>query len=90
MDYDAIVIGGGPAGLSAGIQLAQAKRRVLLLEKESLGGPIINLEWINGYPHPGEKIAGAKLASGMVGQAEQAGLIFSAFQLLNGETRVWV
>ena len=42
MDYDAIVIGGGPAGLSAGIELAQAKYRVLLLEKESFGGPIIN------------------------------------------------
>ena len=47
MDYDAIVIGGGPAGLSAGIELAQAKYRVLQLEKESFGGPIINVEWIN-------------------------------------------
>ena len=74
MDYDAIVIGGGPAGLSAGSQLAQAKCRVLLLEKESFGGPIINLEWINGYPRPGEKIAGAKLASEFVNQAEQVGV----------------
>jgi thioredoxin reductase (NADPH) len=74
MDYDAIVIGGGPAGLSAGIELAQAKYRVLLLEKESLGGPIINIEWINGYPRPGEKVAGAMLASEMVKQAEQSGV----------------
>jgi thioredoxin reductase (NADPH) len=74
MDYDAIVIGGGPAGLSAGIELAQAKCRVLLLEKESFGGPIINLEWIHGYPRPGEKIAGAKLASEFVSQAGQAGV----------------
>src|ERR1017187_4652882 len=74
MDYDAIVIGGGPAGLSAGIELAQAKYRVLLLEKESFGGPIINVEWINGYPHPGEKVAGAMLASEMVKQAEQSGV----------------
>jgi len=74
LDYDAIVIGGGPAGLSAGSRLAQAKCRALLLEKESFGGPIINLEWINGYPRPGEKIAGAKLASEFVNQAEQAGL----------------
>ena len=49
MDYDAIVIGGGPAGLSAGTELAQARYRVLLLEKESFGGPIINVEWINGF-----------------------------------------
>jgi thioredoxin reductase (NADPH) len=74
MEYDAIVIGGGPAGLSAGIELAQAKYRVLLLEKESFGGPIINVEWINGYPHPGEKVAGAMLASEMVKQAEQSGV----------------
>lgn len=74
MDYDAIVIGGGPAGLSAGIELAQAKYRVLLLEKESFGGPIINVEWINGYPRPGEKMAGAMLASEMVKQAEQSGV----------------
>jgi thioredoxin reductase (NADPH) len=74
MEYDAIVIGGGPAGLSAGIELAQARYRVLLLEKESFGGPIINVEWINGYPHPGEKVAGAVLASEMVKQAEQSGV----------------
>jgi len=74
MDYDAIVIGGGPAGLSAGMELAQAKYRVLLLEKESFGGPIINVEWINGYPNPGDKTAGAMLASEMVQQAEQSGV----------------
>ena len=74
MEYDAIVIGGGPAGLSAGMELARAKYRVLLLEKESFGGPIINVEWINGYPRPGEKVAGAMLASEMVKQAEQSGM----------------
>jgi glycine/D-amino acid oxidase-like deaminating enzyme len=74
MDYDAIVIGGGPAGLSAGTELAQGKYRVLLLEKESFGGPIINVEWINGYPHPGEKLAGAVLASELMKQAEQSGV----------------
>jgi len=74
MEYDVIVIGGGPAGLSASIELAQAKYRVLLLEKESFGGTIINVEWINGYPHPGEKVAGAMVASEMVKQAEQSGV----------------
>jgi thioredoxin reductase (NADPH) len=74
MEYDVIVIGGGPAGLSAGIELAQAKYHVLLLEKESFGGPIINVEWINGYPRAGEKVAGAMLASEMVQQAEQSGV----------------
>ncbi len=74
MDYDAIIVGGGPAGLAAGTQLAQAKYRVLLLDKESLGGLIINVEWINGYPGPGEKVAGAMLASELVDRAEKAGV----------------
>ncbi len=74
MDYDAIVIGGGPAGLAAATELAQAKRRVLLLDRESFGGPIINIEWINGYPRAGEKTAGAMVASELVKLAQEAGV----------------
>lgn len=74
MDYDAIVIGAGPAGLTAGIELAQGKHPVLVLEKESFGGPIINVEWIHGYPRPGDRIAGAMLASELVKRAEEAGV----------------
>ena len=36
--YDAIVIGGGPAGLTAGLYLARACYRVLVIEKEKFGG----------------------------------------------------
>ena len=86
MDYDAIVIGGGPAGLSAGIELAQAKYRVLLLEKESFGGPIINVEWIHGYPRPGEKTAGAMVASELVKQAQHSGVEMELAEVMEIES----
>lgn len=74
MEYDAIVVGGGPAGLTAGTSLTAAGHRVLLLDRESFGGPMINIEWIHGYPAAGGRIAGAMLASKLVQDAEQAGV----------------
>ena len=73
VDFDAIVVGGGPAGLTAARDLAKAGRSVLVLDKESLGGRPVNIEWIEDYPKPGEKIAGPKLAAQLVGEAETAG-----------------
>jgi thioredoxin reductase (NADPH) len=73
-DYDAVIIGGGPAGLAAGLYLSRARRKTLLLEKESFGGPIKNVEWIENYPGFPEGIAGAQLASLMVDQSTKYGL----------------
>jgi len=73
-DYDAIIIGGGPAGLTAGLYLGRAKRRVVLLEKDVVGGKIVNLELIENYPGFSESIPGARLASEMVTQATDSGL----------------
>jgi len=73
-DYDAIIIGGGPAGLTAGLYLAQARRRVVLIEKEVFGGPVINYEKIENYPGFSQGITGAELVTEMVEQATNAGL----------------
>jgi thioredoxin reductase (NADPH) len=74
VDYDAIIVGGGPAGLSAGTHLSQAKYRVLLLDKESFGGQIMNVEWIGDFPGSAAPVSGAVLASGMVNEAAKCGV----------------
>ena len=74
VDYDAIIVGGGPAGLSAGTRLSQARYRVLLLDKESFGGQIMNVEWIEDFPGYEAPVSGAVLASGLVNEAEKCGV----------------
>ncbi len=73
-DWDAVIIGGGPAGLTAGLYLCRAKRRTLLLDKETAGGYIRNIESIENYPGFASGVAGAQLASQMVSQAVKYGL----------------
>lgn len=74
MDYDAIIIGGGPAGLTAGRHLARADFRVLVLDRDSIGGRVMNVEWIEDYPNPGERTAGAALGASLADAAAEAGV----------------
>lgn len=73
LDQDVVVIGGGPAGLTAGTQLARSGRRVLLLERGLYGGNLENVDVVEEYP-PDEGVAGAQLASRLAEEAKAAGV----------------
>ena len=73
-DFDAIIIGGGPAGLTAGIYLSRGKCRTLLIDKDGFGGNIKNADWIENYPGFSDGVAGTQLASEMTIQAVNSGL----------------
>lgn len=72
--YDAIIIGGGPAGLTAGIYLDRARMNTLLIEKALPGGQAILTEIIENYPGFPLGIAGPELMQKMEEQAIRFGL----------------
>ncbi len=74
--YDVIIVGGGPAGLTAALYLARAKYRVLVLEKEQFGGQITITNDVVNYPGV-ERISGKELTETMRRQAEAFGAEFA-------------
>ena len=72
-EYDIIIVGGGPGGLTAGLYGARANRRTLLIEKYMPGGQIANTEEVEDYPGF-EHISGADLAMKMTDHAKSFGL----------------
>lgn len=76
--YDVIIIGGGPAGLTAAIYNARARLKVLILEKTKLGGQIISTHEIANFPGSikltEQETSGPELIQRMAEQAEQFGV----------------
>jgi len=91
-EYDAIIIGAGPAGLTAGLYLARARLRVLLLEKTGPGGQIALAGNVENYPGFPEGIAGLELSENMRVQAEKFGLKATAGlveEIKRGKDKTW-
>lgn len=80
--YDAIIVGGGPAGLSAAIYLARAKFSVLVIEKEKIGGQITITSEVVNYPGI-LKTSGRELTDQMYQQARNFGAEFLIADVTN-------
>lgn len=73
--YDVMVIGGGPAGMSASLYALRDDKKVLLLEKESIGGQIATSPRVENFPTK-ETISGTELADEMFTQVMNLGVHF--------------
>ncbi len=73
-DLDLIIVGGGPAGLTAYIYAARARLRTALVERLSPGGQVLVTDWVENYPGFPEGISGAELMEKFSAQARALGL----------------
>jgi thioredoxin reductase (NADPH) len=80
-NYDVVIIGGGPAGLTAGIYTSRGRLKSLLIERGLVGGQIANAEWVENYPGFSEGINGFELGQLIHQQATKYGL-----ETVNAET----
>ncbi|GAF96335.1 unnamed protein product, partial [marine sediment metagenome] len=73
-EYEIVIIGGGPAGLSAGLYTSRARRSTLLIERGLVGGLITETELVENYPGFPEGISGLELGELIHQQATKYGL----------------
>ena len=80
-EYEIVVIGAGIAGLSAGLTGARLARSTLVITGDALGGQLLNIEKIDGYPGYTDGIAGYDLCPIVQEQAAAAGAAFAMTKL---------
>jgi len=90
-EFEIVIIGGGPAGLAAGLYAARARRKTVLLEKGVIGGQISLTELVENYPGI-PSINGFDLAQAMLKQAESCGMEtqFVETKALERDGKVWL
>lgn len=79
MSYDVIIVGGGPAGLAAGLYTARMNLKAVLVDRGPLGGQLLNTELVEDYPGF-ETILGSELATKMGDHARKFGLEIRDFE----------
>ena len=72
--YQLIIIGGGPAGLTSGLYAARGRLKVLLVEKGATGGQVLVTDWVDNYPGSVEGVSGFDLMDRMTAHADRFGL----------------
>ncbi len=82
MIYDAIIIGAGPAGMSAALYLLRDGKKVLILEKETIGGSIASTPLIENYPGV-KAVSGSELTDIMFDQIDELGVEFELEKVTN-------
>jgi thioredoxin reductase (NADPH) len=77
-----VIVGGGPAGLTAALYALRARLRVALIEKETIGGSIVNAGLVENFPCFPGGISGSELVARLVSQVRELGLEFEKTQVL--------
>jgi len=83
VDYELVIIGGGPAGLTAGLYAARGGLNVTLIEKIVPGGQIIITDWIENYPGFPEGLSGPDLVQKMTEQVKRFDLSIESNEVIS-------